>query len=132
MPEMMSDHEAFGASMRLEELHKCRKWNSTFAWKPVSREQFEESCKSNNTSTQPNLHLMMDKLNCAAVETRAFKAQGDNRSAKEEDRKLRDDIAKAAHSGNGELVATRKLSFVRKASADDRVVIRCPRMETCT
>ena len=75
----------------------------------VSRQQFEDSCRSNKTSSQPNLDLMMEKLNCAAVEAMAFKAQGDNRAAKEEDRTLRDNIANATHSGNGKLAASRKL-----------------------
>ena len=48
----------------------------------------------------------MEKLNCAAVETRAFK---DNRAAKEEDRKLNTNIANATHNGKGKLVASRKL-----------------------
>ena len=69
---------------------------------------------------QPNLDLMMEKLNMAAVETKAFKAQGDNRAAKDEDRKLRDNIANATHNGNGKLVASRKLWSVRRARTKAR------------
>ena len=43
------------------------------------------------------------------------KAQGDNRAAKDEDRKLRDNIASASHICNGKLVAARKLWSVRRA-----------------
>ena len=62
----------------------------------------------------------MGKLNCAAVETGAFKAQGDNRAANEEDRKLRANIANATHNGNGKLVASRKLWSVRRARTKAR------------
>ena len=58
---------------------------------------------------------MMEKINCAAMESKAFKPQGGNRVAREEDRKLRDNIAKAAHNDDGKLIAMRKLWSVSRA-----------------
>ena len=40
--ELVSDHDAIWATIKLRQIHKLRTWNSTFAWTSKSADVFHE------------------------------------------------------------------------------------------